>query len=54
MRDQVDALVRRNVKAASLDSTLTGDKAAWVKQEVLERRMKLLYVAPERYLLSPR
>ena len=48
MRDQVDALVRRKVNAASLDSTLTADKSAWVKQEVIEGRMKMLYVAPER------
>ncbi|KZV77469.1 ATP-dependent DNA helicase [Peniophora sp. CONT] len=48
MRDQVDALVRRKVNAASLDSTLTADKSAWVKQEVMDGRMKMLYVAPER------
>lgn len=48
MKDQVDALVDRNVKAASLDSTLTADRAAWVKQEVLSGSMKILYVAPER------
>ncbi|TFY65149.1 hypothetical protein EVJ58_g2153 [Rhodofomes roseus] len=48
MKDQVDALVTRNVKAASLDSTLSADRAAWVKQEVLTGSMKILYVAPER------
>ncbi|KZT72807.1 ATP-dependent DNA helicase [Daedalea quercina L-15889] len=48
MKDQVDALVNRNVKAASLDSTLTADRATWVKQEVLSGSMKILYVAPER------
>ncbi|KAH9937035.1 ATP-dependent DNA helicase [Fomitopsis serialis] len=48
MKDQVDALVNRNVKAASLDSTLTADRSAWVKQEVLSGSMKMLYVAPER------
>ncbi|KAJ7244723.1 ATP-dependent DNA helicase [Mycena haematopus] len=49
MKDQVDALVQRNVKAASLDSTLTMDTATWVKAEVLSGWiLKILYVAPER------
>jgi len=48
MKDQVDALVRRGVKAANLDSSLTADRAAWIKNEVLSGSIKLLYVAPER------
>ncbi|KAI0274720.1 ATP-dependent DNA helicase [Gloeopeniophorella convolvens] len=48
MRDQVDALCSRGVKAASLDSSLTADRAAFVKQEVRSGSLKLLYVAPER------
>ncbi|KAJ7786235.1 ATP-dependent DNA helicase [Mycena metata] len=48
MKDQVDVLVKRNVKAASLDSTLTADTASWVKSEVLSGSIKILYVAPER------
>ncbi|KAG1899302.1 ATP-dependent DNA helicase [Suillus fuscotomentosus] len=48
MKDQVDALVDRGVKAANLDSTLGAERAAWVKQEVVSGRLKLLYVAPER------
>ena len=48
MKDQVDALVRRGVKAASMDSTLSADRMSWVKGEVLNGRMKILYVAPER------
>ncbi|EIN14131.1 ATP-dependent DNA helicase [Punctularia strigosozonata HHB-11173 SS5] len=48
MKDQVDYLVGLGVKAASLDSSLTGDRAAWVKQEVMSGQMKILYVAPER------
>ncbi|KAJ7783707.1 P-loop containing nucleoside triphosphate hydrolase protein [Mycena maculata] len=48
MKDQVDVLVQRNVKAASLDSTLSMDSASWVKAEVLSGSMKILYVAPER------
>ncbi|KAI0053325.1 ATP-dependent DNA helicase [Auriscalpium vulgare] len=48
MKDQVDALVARGIKAASLDSTLDAERSAWVKQEVLSGSMKILYVAPER------
>ncbi|ELU44519.1 ATP-dependent DNA helicase recQ [Rhizoctonia solani AG-1 IA] len=47
MRDQVDALVRRRVKAASWDSTLTAEQAKVVKDGVLSGDLKLLYVAPE-------
>ncbi|KAI0639508.1 ATP-dependent DNA helicase [Trametes polyzona] len=48
MKDQVDALVMRGVKAANLDSTQGADRAAWIKNEVLSGAMKILYVAPER------
>ncbi|KAG1825860.1 ATP-dependent DNA helicase [Suillus subaureus] len=48
MKDQVDALVDRGVKAANLDSTLSAGRSAWVKEEVVSGRLKLLYVAPER------
>ncbi|RPD55839.1 ATP-dependent DNA helicase [Lentinus tigrinus ALCF2SS1-7] len=48
MKDQVDALVARGVKAANLDSTQGADRAAWIKGEVLSGNMKILYVAPER------
>lgn len=54
MKDQVEALVNRNVKAASLDSTLSADMAAWVKNEVLNGTCKILYVAPERCVRSCR
>lgn len=49
MKDQVDALVARGVKAANLDSTLSASQATFVKQEVLSGSLKILYVAPERY-----
>lgn len=35
MKDQVNSLVQRGVKAASLDSTLSADMNSWVKSEVL-------------------
>ncbi|KAI0375106.1 ATP-dependent DNA helicase [Pilatotrama ljubarskyi] len=48
MKDQVDGLVMRGVKAANLDSTQGADRAAWIKNEVISGAMKILYVAPER------
>ncbi|KAH9944291.1 ATP-dependent DNA helicase [Epithele typhae] len=48
MRDQVDALVAKGVKAASIDSTQDAGRIAWVKEEVTSGAMKILYVAPER------
>ncbi|KAL5635970.1 hypothetical protein ACGC1H_004692 [Rhizoctonia solani] len=48
MRDQVDALLRRKVKAASWDSSLTAEQAKNVKNGVLCGDLKLLYVAPEK------
>jgi superfamily II DNA helicase RecQ len=54
MKDQVNALVDRGVKAASLDSTLPPGQATFVKDEVLSGSVKILYVAPERYeLMEP-
>lgn len=48
MKDQVEALKRRGVNAASLDSTLTASQANSVKDSVLCGELKILYVAPER------
>ncbi|KAI0825027.1 ATP-dependent DNA helicase [Trametes gibbosa] len=48
MKDQVDALVMRGVRAANLDSTQDASRSAWIKNEVLSGSMKILYVAPER------
>ncbi|KAF8078699.1 ATP-dependent DNA helicase [Lyophyllum atratum] len=48
MKDQVDALVTRGVKAANLDSTLSMAQSNFVKEEVMSGSLKLLYVAPER------
>ncbi|KAI1788772.1 ATP-dependent DNA helicase [Ganoderma leucocontextum] len=48
MKDQVDALVMRGMKAANLDSTQDASRTAWIKNEVITGSMKILYVAPER------
>jgi ATP-dependent DNA helicase RecQ len=53
MQDQVDALLQLGVKAAYLNSSLDA-KSAWkVEQDVMEGKLDLLYVAPER-LMTPR
>jgi len=48
--EQVDALCAKGVKAANLDSTLSMEKAMEVKNQVLDGTLKLLYVAPERFI----
>src|SRR5947208_1245909 len=53
MQDQVDALLQLGVKAAFLNSSLDGSSAWKIEQAVLNGKLDLLYVAPER-LLTPR
>ena len=48
MKDQVDALKRRGVAAARLDSSLEGEEARSVYRDLRSGRLRLLYVAPER------
>lgn len=49
MKDQIDALVARNIPAARLDSTLTVDEYRDVTRRLRSGELKLLYVAPERF-----
>ncbi len=53
MQDQVEALKQVGVAAAYLNSTLDGEAASQVEQQLLAGELDLLYVAPER-LLTPR
>ncbi|MFN0184044.1 MAG: DNA helicase RecQ, partial [Aquabacterium sp.] len=53
MHDQVGALEELGVHAAFLNSTLEGDQARRIEQEMLAGRLVLLYAAPER-ILTPR
>jgi ATP-dependent DNA helicase RecQ len=53
MQDQVAALAELGVRAAFLNSTLTGGEAAEVERRARRGELDLLYVAPER-LLTPR
>ena len=49
MKDQIDALARRGIAAARLDSTLSLDEYRDVMQRVRGGGLRLLYVAPERF-----
>ncbi|HEX7685217.1 MAG TPA: DNA helicase RecQ [Trinickia sp.] len=53
MQDQVAALTELGVRAAYLNSTLTGAEAAATERALREGELDLLYVAPER-LMTPR
>jgi len=53
MQDQVEALRLLGVRAAFLNSTLEAAEADAIERDVLDGRLDLLYVAPER-LLTPR
>ncbi|KAI0477910.1 P-loop containing nucleoside triphosphate hydrolase protein [Xylariaceae sp. FL0804] len=48
MKDQVDALVRRGIAAACLDSTKTWEEVRETTAAMREGRLRLLYCAPER------
>ncbi len=50
MQDQVAALAELGVRAAFLNSTLSGGEAAQVETRVRRGELDLLYVAPERLL----
>lgn len=48
MKDQVDALVRKGIKAATLDSTKTREEYLHICDMLRSGELKLLYCAPER------
>ena len=48
MKDQVDGLVAKGVKAARLDSTLSAEEYREVMDGLLKGEWKLLYVSPEK------
>src|SRR4051812_31526535 len=48
MKDQVDALARRGVEAARLDSSLEVAETRQAYEDIRSGRTRLLYVAPER------
>ncbi|PRH83459.1 DNA helicase RecQ [Arenimonas caeni] len=50
MQDQVEALRQLGVRAACLNSALSGEEASRVESQLLAGELDLLYVAPERLL----
>lgn len=48
MRDQVEALRQAGVRAASLNSSMSGDEQRAVRDALFKGELDLLYVAPER------
>jgi ATP-dependent DNA helicase RecQ len=52
MEDQVQALLQLGIKAAYLNSSLSAAEAASVKSAIRNKELDLLYVAPERLLMS--
>ena len=52
MQDQVAALKQLGVKAAFLNSTLEAGEARTIQQELLNGKLDLLYVAPERLVMD--
>jgi ATP-dependent DNA helicase RecQ len=51
MRDQVQSLTQNGVRAAYLNSSLSALEARQVEAELLDGRLDLIYVAPERLFL---
>ena len=49
MKDQIDFLVDKGVRAARLDSNLSSEDARKVWDDLWNGQLKLLYVAPERF-----
>ena len=49
MKDQIDFLHQRNIPAARLDSTIALDEIRRIDADLQANRLKLLYVAPERF-----
>ena len=49
MKDQIDALTKRNIAASQLDSSLSLDEYRDVMARVREGQLRMLYVAPERF-----
>lgn len=49
MKDQIDALERRGIRAARLDSSLSLEESREVTEALRDGTLKLLYVAPERF-----
>lgn len=49
MKDQVDSLVSRDIKAACLDSSLTAAETRDLYERIVSRDVDILFVSPERF-----
>lgn len=49
MKDQVDAAKRNGINAATINSVTTSDEWRAIMADIDDRRLKLLYVSPERF-----
>ena len=49
MKDQVDKLRARGIEAAALHSGLGPEERSWVERAMTAGRLRLLYIAPERF-----
>ena len=49
MKDQIDALNAKGINAQRLDSTLSADDYRQVISKLREGKLKILYIAPERF-----
>ncbi|MGD1075632.1 MAG: DNA helicase RecQ [Thermodesulfovibrionales bacterium] len=51
MKDQVDAAVENGIRAAFMNSSMTGQEISDVYRALKQNDMKLLYIAPERFAI---
>jgi ATP-dependent DNA helicase RecQ len=52
MKDQVDALLKKGVKVAFLNSSITKAEQKSIEKELINGRLKILYVSPERMMTT--
>ena len=52
MKDQVDALLKKDIKVAFLNSSITKSEQRSIEKELLLGNLKILYVSPERMMTS--
>ena len=52
MQDQVDALTQLGIKAAAINSSMTGESIARTKGMIRRGELDMVYVAPERLLMD--
>lgn len=52
MKDQVDALLKKGVKAALLNSSISKSEQKLIEKELVTGSLKILYVSPERMMTT--